>query len=88
MHKRLIFFLITLILGGRIANCFAIEQGDFIKEKGNMDVEMTIDIIHFKKEYKEVILFTGDSDFLALVNYLKNELTEKRLKEIFAKEKI
>lgn len=46
--------------------------GDSIKEKGNMDVEMTIDVIHFKKEYKEAILFTGDSDFLALVNYLKN----------------
>jgi uncharacterized LabA/DUF88 family protein len=45
---------------------------DLIKEKGNMDVEMTIDAIHFKKEYNEAILFTGDSDFLALINYLKN----------------
>ena len=46
--------------------------GDFIKEKGKMDVEMTIERREFKKEYKEAILFTGDSDFLALVNYLKN----------------
>ncbi|TSD03357.1 MAG: hypothetical protein Athens071416_38 [Parcubacteria group bacterium Athens0714_16] len=46
--------------------------GDFIKEKGNMDVEMTIDMLHFKKDYQEAILFSGDSDFLALVNYLKN----------------
>ena len=48
------------------------ELGDSIKEKGNMDVEITIDAIHFKDEYDEAILFTGDSDFLALVNYLEN----------------
>ena len=46
--------------------------GDFIKEKGNMDVEMTIDAIHFCKKYDTSVLFTGDSDFLALVNYLRN----------------
>lgn len=46
--------------------------GDTIQEKGNMDVEMTIDAIHFTPQYHTVILFTGDSDFLALVTYLKN----------------
>ena len=48
------------------------EDGQAIEEKGNMDVEMTIDAIHFSKKYKTAILFTGDADFLALVNYLKN----------------
>ncbi len=48
------------------------DQGDSIQEKGNMDVEMTIDAIHFYKKYDAAILFTGDSDFLALVNYLRN----------------
>lgn len=48
------------------------EEGDSVEEKGNMDVEMTIDSIHFMKKYNEAILFSGDSDFLALVNYLKN----------------
>ena len=48
------------------------DLGDSVKEKGNMDVEMTIDAIHFKKDYDIAVLFTGDSDFLALVNYLKN----------------
>lgn len=48
------------------------ELGDLIQEKGNMDVEMTIDAIHFCKKYDTAILFTGDSDFLALVNYLRN----------------
>ena len=46
--------------------------GDSIQEKGNMDVEMTIDAIHFSPKYDTAILFTGDSDFLALVNYLRN----------------
>jgi len=48
------------------------ENGVAIEEKGNMDVEMTIDaMLHFKK-YDTAIFFTGDSDFLALVTYLKN----------------
>jgi uncharacterized LabA/DUF88 family protein len=46
--------------------------GDSVQEKGNMDVEMTIDAIHFSSKYDTAILFTGDSDFLALVNYLRN----------------
>lgn len=46
--------------------------GDSVEEKGNMDVEMTIDAIHFTKKYNTAILFTGDSDFLALVAYLRN----------------
>jgi len=47
------------------------EDGDVIEEKGNMDVEMTIDSIHSINKYDIAILFSGDSDFLALVNYLK-----------------
>lgn len=47
-------------------------DGDSIQEKGNMDVEMTIDVIHHLKKYDIAILFTGDSDFLALVTYIKN----------------
>lgn len=48
------------------------EVGDVVQEKGNMDVEMTIDAMHFCKKYEIAVLFTGDSDFLALVNYLRN----------------
>jgi uncharacterized LabA/DUF88 family protein len=36
-----------------------------------MDVEMTINAMHFIKNYNIAVLFTGDSDFLALVSYLK-----------------
>lgn len=46
--------------------------GDAIQEKGNMDVEMTIDVVHNCKKFNTAVLFTGDSDFLALVNYLKS----------------
>jgi len=47
------------------------EHGETIEEKGNMDVEMTIDVmLHFKK-YDTAIFFTGDSDFLALITYLR-----------------
>jgi uncharacterized LabA/DUF88 family protein len=47
------------------------EHGVSIQEKGNMDVEMTIDAIHHMKKYDVAVFFTGDSDFLALVTYLK-----------------
>lgn len=47
------------------------EIGDGFSEKGNMDVEITIDAIHHKDKYDTAIFFSGDSDFLALVNYLR-----------------
>ncbi len=47
------------------------EFGESIQEKGNMDVEMTIDAVHFFQNYDIAIFFTGDSDFLALVSYLR-----------------
>lgn len=48
------------------------EAGAVVQEKGNMDVEMTIDAIHFKDRFDVAIFFTGDSDFLALITYLRN----------------
>ncbi|OHA84091.1 MAG: hypothetical protein A2937_02755 [Candidatus Yonathbacteria bacterium RIFCSPLOWO2_01_FULL_47_33b] len=49
------------------------DDGDIVEEKGNMDVEMTIDVIHYKNKYDTAIFFSGDSDFLALVTYLKRD---------------
>ena len=46
-------------------------DGESIEEKGNMDVEMTIDAVNLVRKYNTAILFTGDSDFLALVSYIK-----------------
>ena len=48
------------------------ENGESIIEKGNMDVEITIDALHNLNKYDMAVLFSGDADFLALVNYLKN----------------
>jgi len=45
----------------------------YYDEKGNMDVEMTIDAVHHKNKYDTALIFSGDSDFLALVNYLKTD---------------
>lgn len=48
------------------------EHGESIEEKGNMDVEITIDAMYHQNKYQTVILFTGDSDFLALVTHLRS----------------
>ncbi len=48
------------------------KDGESIMEKGNMDIEMVIDAIHNMNKYDTAVLFSGDADFLALVNYLKN----------------
>ena len=48
------------------------DQGQAIQEKGNMDVEIAIDAMFHIEKYHTAILFSGDSDFLALVAHLKN----------------
>jgi len=48
-------------------------EGESIKEKGNMDVEITIDALNHIKKYNIAVLFTGDSDFLALVTDLRKK---------------
>lgn len=47
------------------------EEGQLVQEKGNMDVEMTLDAVHYLNHYDTAIFFTGDSDFLALISYLR-----------------
>ena len=44
---------------------------EVFQEKGNMDVELVIDAVHFINEYDAAVFFTGDSDFLALIVHLK-----------------
>ena len=50
----------------------ATAEGIAIEEKGNMDVEMAIDAVHNINKYDVAILFTGDSDFLSLVKYIRS----------------
>ncbi len=47
------------------------KKGEIVQEKGNMDVEITIDATRNLEKYDVAVFFSGDSDFLALVNYLK-----------------
>lgn len=47
------------------------EYGESVEEKGNMDVEITIDAVHHFERFNVAVFFTGDSDFLALVSYLR-----------------
>ena len=47
------------------------KNGEGVEEKGNMDVEITIDALHNIEKYNIAVLFSGDSDFLALVSYLR-----------------
>lgn len=49
------------------------EDGLLVEEKGNMDVEMAIDFVNQINKYQEAILFSGDSDFLALVRFARNK---------------
>ena len=48
------------------------EEGEGIKEKGDIDVWITVDAIHHLNKYNIAVFFTGDSDFLPLVSYLKH----------------
>jgi len=45
------------------------ERGGF--HKGNLDVELTIDAVDNKDKFQSFILFSGDSDFEALLKYMR-----------------
>jgi uncharacterized LabA/DUF88 family protein len=47
-------------------------KGRKYREKGNMDVEMTIDVVQELKNFDVAVLFSGDCDFLALVNLVRS----------------
>jgi len=47
-------------------------EGEIVEEKGNMDVELTIDAMHHLNKYSTAVFFTGDSDFLGLVKYIRS----------------
>ncbi len=46
-----------------------LEEGGF--HKGNLDVELTIDAVHNRDDFQSFILFSGDSDFEALLKYMR-----------------
>lgn len=42
-----------------------------VMEKGNFDVEITIDAVSLADQYEIAVFMTGDSDFLPLMHYLQ-----------------
>ena len=53
-------------------------------EKGNLDVELTIDAIINSRDYDVAIFVTGDSDFLPLVSFLRNLSKNRKVVYIFS----
>src|SRR4030042_4523679 len=47
--------------------------------KGNLDVELTIDILETKNNYDTLILISGDSDFEPLLKLMKSKYNKKCL---------
>ncbi|MBU1910790.1 NYN domain-containing protein [Patescibacteria group bacterium] len=48
-------------------------------EKGNFDVEITMDALRYSSAYDVAVFFTGDSDFLPLISYLSNLKQPKKV---------
>jgi len=46
------------------------KKGEY-QEKGDCDVDLTVEAIRKRKTYDALFLISGDGDFVALVNYLK-----------------
>jgi uncharacterized LabA/DUF88 family protein len=42
-----------------------------LKGKGNLDIELALDMTHLTHTYDTAILFSGDSDFVPAVEYVK-----------------
>ena len=47
--------------------------------KGNLDVELTIDVLETKDQYDTMILISGDSDFEPLLKLMKKKYNKKCL---------
>ena len=48
-------------------------------EKGNLDVEIAMDVMKFSTAFEIGIFFTGDSDFLPLISHLRNLKSSKKV---------
>ena len=48
-----------------------IDGKNIYQEKGNIDIELAIDVVSKNMEFDVMILLSGDSDFMPLVNFLR-----------------
>ena len=68
-------FLASLSLIGytvRKKEVKVIRVGDKYKKKGNLDIEMVIDMFNTKELYERALLFSGDSDFERAIELLRS----------------
>lgn len=47
------------------------------EKKCNLDVEMTIDLIKYRKSYDNIVLFTGDGDMAYALKFIKDTYKKK-----------
>jgi uncharacterized LabA/DUF88 family protein len=47
------------------------QEGHMVDQKGNMDVELTVDVVDSMDKYDTAVLFSGDSDFTPMVTFLQ-----------------
>jgi len=55
------------------------DNGGYGFFKGNLDVELTIDVLENKDEYGSLVLISGDSDFEPLLKLMKSKYSKKCL---------
>lgn len=48
-------------------------------EKGNLDVELTMDVLKYSNDFNIAVFFTGDSDFLSLIVHLRSLKLPKKV---------
>jgi len=49
------------------------KEGKIIKGKGNLDIELALDMVLSLKTYDTAILLSGDSDFEPVIKYLRSK---------------
>lgn len=47
-------------------------KGKILKGKGNLDIELALDLTHTTENYDIAIIFSGDSDFAPAIDFIKN----------------
>lgn len=49
------------------------KNGKILKGKGNLDIELALDLTHSASSYETAILMSGDSDFETAISFVKNK---------------
>jgi len=47
-------------------------KGKIIKGKGNLDIELALDLTHTTNNYDVALIFSGDSDFAPAIDFIRN----------------